>query len=579
MMTVQRARLGFAALIAVLGLAFAAPASAEIVLHRGNNSEPDTLDPQKASGVWENNIIGDMFLGLMTEDTAAHVIPGAAESYAVSPDGLVYTFKLREGIVWSDGVPMTADDVVFSYRRIADPNTAAQYAVNTYVIKNAQAVNENKMPKEQVGVRAIDERTVEITLEHPAPYFPQLLTHFALFIVPKHVVETYGDDWVKPGTMVVNGAYSLAEWIPNEYVKAVKNARFYDAENVKIDTVYYYPVSDAQAALKRFRSGEFDLNNNLPLQQVQWLRENMPAEVQMSPTIWSNYVIFNTTRAPYDDLNVRNALGLAIDRELITGRILAAGQVPAYALVPIGMENYPGAAQVNYRDRPLEQRRAKARELLAAAGYGPDNPLKFNFIFNSGVDNKRIAVALQDMWRQIGVEITVQQIETKVHYNTLRKQDFEVAWSGWVADFNDARNYLSLFESTTPDMNYGKYANAQYDALVRQSDTILDVAERAKIMAEAEQIMLDEAAIAPVYFATSRNLVHTYVKGWVENALDIHRTRFLSIEGREIAAADPARGAGGSGAVAIEEKGWLENLWSWFLGLLCGWFGIACQTA
>lgn len=560
------------------GLVSAAPAEAQVVLHRGNTSDPDTLDPQKANGQWEGHIINDLFVGLTTYDAKANAIYGAAESHTVSADGLVYTFKIREGHKWSDGTPVTADDFVYAYRRINDPKTAAQYAAITYPIKNAEAVNTGKAPIEAIGAKAIDERTLEITLEHPAPYLFQMLSHYAFFPIPRHVVEKYGLKWIDKASMVSNGAYQLVDRVPNDFVHLKKNPYFYDTDQVKIDEVFFYPVAGEPAA-KRFRAGELDINNDFPLPQLEWFRSNLPEQTHVDPFILTQYIAFNTTRPPFDNQDVRLALGMAIDREMITDTLLKGGQIPAYGLVPPGISGYPGTAHVGYKDIPIEQRRETARALLAKAGYGPGNPVRGTYIHQATPEAKLVSVALQGMWRQVGAEIELQQAESKVHYTNLRSQNYDLGWGGWIADFNDARNYLFLAETKSEDMNYTKYSSPDFDALLVKSDITVDAAQRQAIMVQAEQMMLDAGPMAPVYFGTSRNLVQTWVKGWEGNALDIHRTRWLSIEGRTAVVATPAAGTSvatdGSQLESESDAGWFD----WFFAWMCSWFGAWCPAS
>jgi oligopeptide transport system substrate-binding protein len=514
----------------VSGSGLAASTADGRTLNRGNGAEPDTLDPHKAQGQWEYNIIGDMFLGLMTEDAAGNSTFGAATHYSASPDGLVYTFTLRDHR-WSDGAPVTAHDYVYSFRRIADPKTAAQYVSILYPIRNLQAVAEGKLPPDQVGVRAIDDRTLEIAFRCQVPYIGELLTHFTTFAVPRHVVEKHGDQWTKPENIVTNGAYVLKRWVPNDHIQLVKNPHFYEHDKVAIENVFFYPTQDAQAALKRFRSADFDVvDDSLAPQQIDWLRAHMARELRLSPFILSQYVQFNLRRKPFDDVRVRTALSLAIDRETMCERISRAGEQPAYALVPPGIPGYPGKARLGFRAMPMAERLAKARALLAEAGYGPGHPLTFDFSMVMTTQVKLISVALQEMWRQIGVSLRLVPSETQVHYALLRRHDFEAAWAGWVADYRDAKNYLFLFESATPDMNYGYYANARFDALVAQSDQTRDTHARAEMLGEAEQILLDDAAIAPIHFGVTRDLVSPQVKGWISNNINVNRTRFLSLD-------------------------------------------------
>jgi oligopeptide transport system substrate-binding protein len=525
--------------LAACGEGGAAPESAARVLHRGNTAEPLSLDPHKSSGVWENAIIGDMFIGLFTEDPAGEPVPGMAERWEVSDDGLVWTFTLREA-TWSDGAPVTADDFVFSLRRILDPATLSQYASILYAIKNAHGVNGGELQSEDLGVRAIDARTLEITLEHPAPYLPGLLTHYTSFAIPSHVVREHGDAWVQPQNIEVNGPYKLAEWRTNDFVHVVRNDSFFDAENVCIDEVYYYPTTDNNTAERRVRNGELDLNSDFPGARIDFFREQIPGYVHTHPYLMTAYLSFNTTVEPFDDKRVRMALSMAIDRDFIVDRVLKDGRQTTYALVPPGVANYGVGARTSWQDQPIEERRAEARRLLEAADFGPNNPLRFEYSHRNTRDNPRVAPVLQSDWRQIApwVDVQITGIEAQIHYQNLRAKNFQVADGGWVADYNDAQNFLYLFESRAGPMNYAGFSNPRYDSLVELSSFVLDVEERAALMREAEQILLDEAPIAPLWHEVNRNLVNPRVTGWVDNAVDIHRTRYLCLADRTDAAAD-----------------------------------------
>ena len=502
----------------------------KITLRRGNGAEPDTLDPARSSTVWENNIISDMNEGLMTVDADGKPIYGAAISNTVSPDGLVYTYKLRDGLKWSDGVPVTAEDFVFSFQRILDPKTAGQYASVLYPIKNAQAVNEGKLPPSAVGVKALDAKTVEITLEHPTPYLPTLLTHQTAQVTPKHTIEKYGEKWTAGGTMVTDGPYKLAEWVPNTYVKLVKNPYYYDADKVQIEVVYYYPIQNQSDELDRFKAGEFDLTDSLPVREIPKLKGQFPGQVHIHDYMANSYLQINVNKKPLDDVRVRQALDMAIDRDIICYKVLNAGETPAYSFVPPGMANYESGAQLGFRSLTMPERRAKARELLAQAGFTIEHPLKFTYRYMESGDNRRVAIAVAGMWKEIGVQVDLLNTDPHVHYNALRTQDFDVADAGWVADYNDAQNFLFLMDSTSGQMNYSKYSNPKYDALMHQAASTLDLKARADILREAEQIILDDAPVIPEYFAATRQLVRPYVHGFKDNLLKWHRTRYMRIE-------------------------------------------------
>lgn len=498
-------------------------------IQRGNRSEPDTLDPHLATSQAEYEIIGDMFIGLMTENAAGDPVPGAATGYEVSSDGLVYTFRLREHN-WSDGTPVTAQDFVYSLRRVLDPRTAAQYAAILYPIKNAQAVNGGKLPLEALGARAVDERTLEITFQVEVPYIAQLMTHNATFPVPRHAVEKYGEAWLKPGNAIGNGPYLLKEWLPNDHILLVKNERFYDARNVAIERAYFYPTEDYAAALKRFRARELDVNIGVPSQEIGWVKASMPWALHIAPYLTTQYVTFNMDQKPYDDVRVREALSLAIDREIIAGKVMRAGERAAYALVPPHMPGYPGIAKLRLRNLPMSARIARAKALLAAAGYGSDNPLVFDYNIINETDSRLVAVALQAMWSEIDAHARIVPSDAKNHYNLLMNRSFAVAWAGWVGDYRDAKNFLLLGQSSTKSLNFGAYSNPRFDALMEQSDHTADARARGKLLSDAEQIMLDDVALAPVYFGVSRTLVSPAVKGWIDNQINVNRTRFLSLD-------------------------------------------------
>jgi len=534
----RRAIVGASAAAAVAGTAFALRNSAAIhphsgdphTLNRGNGAEPDSLDPHKAAGGnWENNIIGDMFLGLMTEDAAGNPILGAAESYHPGNGGLTYTFKIRDH-KWSDGARVTADDFVFAFRRILDPKTASQYASILYPIKNANRVCTGEMSPSSLGVRAIDAQTLEINFEFQVPYIAELLTNMAAFPIPKHIVERYGDSWVLPSHIATNGPFVLREWVPNDHIILSKNPYFHETGKIRLERVIFYPTQDYAAALNRFRAGEFDITNSVPSQEIDWLKANLPSVLRIAPFILTQYVQFNLTRKPFDDLRVRQALSLAIDREIIAGKVMRAGERPAYAYIPPDMPDYPGKASVGFEHLSMAARLSKAKDLLKQAGFGPNNPLVFDYAFQNQTDARLVAVAMQEMWREVGAQVLLLPSETQVHYNLLRRQNFSVAWAGWYADYRDAKNYLFIWESSAGDMNVGKYSSRRFDSLVASSDNERDPKTRASLLQSAEQALLDDVPLAPVYFGVSRGLVSNQVRGWVDNDINVNRSRYLWLD-------------------------------------------------
>ncbi len=525
--------LALPALAVLASFAAAASGAEPMVLRRGNQAEPGTLDLHLSSMSWENVIVGDLFLGLMTEDVEAKPIPGAAESWTTSPDGLVWTFKLREGMVWSDGAPLKASDFVAGLRRLLDPKTAAQYASIQYVIKNAEAVNAGKLPVADIGVRAPDDRTVEITLEAPTPYLLGLMTHQTAYPLPVHVFEKFGADWVKPGNMVSNGPYKLVEWKAHEEVRVVKNPLFYDAANVAIDEVIYYPTDDTNAALNRFRAGELDVNlgtRGFPNSQIPWLKENMPGQAHITPMLGSEYLVLNIRRAPFSDARLRRAVSLCLDRPLLTDKVMRDGQIPAYSFVPPGIDNYKNAARLDFADQTMDARRVEAKRLLAEAGFGPGKPLAFEYLYMISIDSRRSVVAQTSMLKECNMIVRLIGNEPKVHYDSVRAADFTAAQARWGADFNDPQTFLFLLETRAGTYNYGAYSSPTYDKLVDEGRITLDLNKRAEILARAEQTALDESAVVPISFFSSKNLVAPYIKGYADNAPDHHRTRWMRIE-------------------------------------------------
>jgi len=503
----------------------------EVCLAAGNTSEPLTLDPHKATGTWEDHIISDMLIGLTQDDAAGNTVPGMAERWETTPDGIVWTFHLRPDAVWSDGVPVTADDFVFSLRRILDPKTASEYASLLYFIKGAQPVNEGKAAPETLGVRAIDPHTLEIRLEHPAPYLPELAKHQTMLPIAKHAVEKWGDAWVQPGHYLSNGPYVLKAWNLGDYVRLVKNPRFWDAKDVCVDEIYRYPTTDAISAERRVKRGELDWNTDIQSNRIAFLKKQMPGYVHIHTYLGVTYLAFNRHVPALADKRVRQALDMAIDRDFITQKLLRGGQVSAYTFTPPGIANYAPAAPPEWASWPFAKRQAEARRLLAAAGYGPNHPLRLEIKHRNSADPMLFMPAIQADWKEIGVDASLAQEEGQIAYADYRVRNFQVADAGWVADFNDAMSFLYLQQSSTGSQNYGDYNNPTYDALLAKADNEPDVAKRAGYLAEAERIMLEDAPVAPIYFYVNKNLVNPRLTGWVDNIIDHHRTRYLCVAG------------------------------------------------
>ncbi|HTI66409.1 MAG TPA: peptide ABC transporter substrate-binding protein [Caulobacteraceae bacterium] len=500
----------------------------KLCLHVGNTADPISLDPNKITSVQEDNIVSDMFVGLITDDAEGKGMPGAALSWTTSPDGLVWTFKLRDS-VWSDGAPVTAGDFVYAMQRLQNPKSASEYSYIAYVVKNAQAVNAGKAPPEALGMKALDPHTLQITLEHPAPYLPQLLKHQTFYAIPEHVVRKWGDAWVQPGHFVSNGPFTLASWDLGDRIRLVKNPRFYDAKNVCLDEVYYYPTIDAISAERRIRRGELHAQDDIQSNRIAFLKQpdQIPAYVRTNTWLGVMYLAFNENLPKFKDRRVRQALTMAIDREFIARKLLRGGQVPAFTFVPPGIANYPGGAEPYWAKWPLEQRQAQARRLLAQAGYTAKRPLKVDIKHRNTADPTLFMPAIQADWRAVGVDVSLTQNESQIAYASYRTRDFEVADAAWIADFDDAINFLALHQSATGQQNYGDYKNPAYDALLAKADNDPDIASRAAVLVQAEHMMLEDAPVSPVYYYVSKNLVNPAVTGWIENIADHHRKRWV----------------------------------------------------
>ncbi len=522
----MKLRLIAGAMAASLALATAASAA---TLHRGNQAEPDTLDPPKYSLVVEVNILNDLFDGLVIPDARAEPTPGAAERWEMSEDGTIYTFHLREGLKWSDGAPLTAEDFAAGIRRAADPATGAQLIDLAYTVKNARAVVAGEKPIEELGVRAIDELTLEITLEAPDAAFIRLISGYALFFpLPRHIYAEHGERWARAGVMVSNGPYVLAEWTPTSQVRLTKNPHYWNAANVAIDEVIFYPTTDVSAALSRFRSGALDMNLDFPISQYEWLKRNMPDETSVTPASVVTFLTVNHRNPKFADARVRRALSLAIDRDMLTERVLATGQTVAYGVIPKVVKGYTQPPENDFSAMRMDKRLTEARRLLAEAGYGPGSPLEFRLDYRAGDANRKAIVAVASMLQRVGVKANLQSNEVKVHYARLRQNDFEVADAGWQGTPDPA--FFSLLLQTGSDSNYGGWSNAEFDRLTREAAVEVDPEKRMQMFQEADRIAMADTALIPMFYTAHRALVQKWVKGFEGNPTNTHRSSTMTLE-------------------------------------------------
>jgi oligopeptide transport system substrate-binding protein len=505
-------------------------AFAEVVLNRGNSADPESLDPHKTSTVYEANILRDLFTGLAAQNAKAEVVPGAAESWAKSADGKTYTFKLRADGKWSDGSPVTAHDFVFAWQRLVNPETAAEYAYMLAPVVNAEDITAGKKKPEELGIKAVDDMTLEVQLNAPTPYFLEMLTHQATYAVSKANVEAKGADFTKPGNLVSNGAYTLTEFVPNDHIKLTKNPNFFDAANVKIDVVNYVPTEDRSTAVKRFEAGELDMNDDIPTEQLADLKAKFGDQIKIGPYLGTYYYAFKIPKAPWDNVKLRHAVSMAIDRDYLAEKVWQNTMLPAYSFVPPGITGYE-TKTTDYAEKSQIDREDEAKKILTELGYGPDKPLKMEIRYNTSENHKNTAVAIQEQLKPLGIEVTLLNTDTKTHYGHLEQHgDFDIARAGWIADYKDPENFLALCKTGTGN-NYGEYANPEYDDLLAKAAAATDAGERMKLLSQAEAIgVARDLCVVPLLYYSYHNLVSEKVKGFEENVMDVHPTRYLSKE-------------------------------------------------
>ena len=520
-------RLAFA--IAVAGT-LTSQSAAEMIYHRGNTAEPETLDPSKASTTYEANILRDLFEGLVMPDAKANVMPGVAESWSISDDQSVYTFKLRKDAVWSNGDPVTADDFVFAFRRLEDPATAAEYASMLYVVKNAKAINAGEVDPDEMGVRAIDPGTLEITLDSPTPYFLELLTHQATYPLHRASVERLGVDWTKPGNLISNGPFTLAERVPNDHIEIVRNPKFHAAADVKLDAVYFYPTQDRSTAIKRFEAGELDSNDELPIEQLAELLEKFGDQVRIGPYLGVYYCYLNLRKEPWNNPDVRRAISMAIDREFLADKVWGGAMFPAYGIVPPGIAGYaPYSAP--FADTSEIDRQDEAARILQALGYGPDNPLKLELRYDTSENNQNTGIAIQEQLRPLGIEVSLLNTDAKTHFGYLDGGgDFDFARSGWIGDYKDPETFLGIARKASGN-NSGHFDNPEFERLMDAAAAAGGSPDqRMKLLSQAEQVLVDADGMLPLLFYSSHNIVSSRLNGWEENVMDVHPSRFITVE-------------------------------------------------
>ena len=506
--------------------AMAVPAQA-FTVDIANGAEPGSLDPQKTSGVWETRITRALFERLITYAADGSLVPGLAERWEISDDGKTYTFHLRDA-EWSDGEPITADDAVFALRRMLKPTTANHNANLYYPIVNARAINACDAAPETLGVEAVDSHTLRIRLTQPTAWFLQALAMTEASPLPEHVLANADDGWIKPGDTVSSGAFTLSQWQPQSRIVVTRNPHYYDADQVSVDEAVFYPIDDANAALNRFRTGEMDIAySSVPSSRFAWARENLGDALRVGPLTAEYFYMFNLHGGqPLADRRVREALNLAVRRDVITDQILGQGQTPSFWYVPRNTANAP-SGELDFADMSMDERMARAKALMQEAGYGPDHPLRLRLNYNTLEDHKKVAVAVAAMWKPLGVEVELINSEAAVHYATIREGNFEVARYGMVATINDPFDFLNAYAANGSASQSSGYHDAEYDALVAESTRELDLQKRRQLMTQAQQRLLDDYALLPLYDYVSVHLVSPGIQGWQSNPMDVHPLRYL----------------------------------------------------
>ncbi|ASG83423.1 oligopeptide ABC transporter substrate-binding protein OppA [Salmonella enterica subsp. diarizonae] len=484
-------------------------------LVRNNGSEVQSLDPHKIEGVPESNVNRDLFEGLLISDVEGHPSPGVAEKWE-NKDFKVWIFHLRKNAKWSDGTPVTAHDFVYSWQRLADPNTASPYA--SYLqyghIANIDDIIAGKKPATDLGVKALDDHTFEVTLSEPVPYFYKLLVHPSVSPVPKSAVEKFGDKWTQPANIVTNGAYKLKNWVVNERIVLERNPQYWDNDKTVINQVTYLPISSEVTDVNRYRSGEIDMTyNNMPIELFQKLKKEIPNEVRVDPYLCTYYYEINNQKAPFNDVRVRTALKLALDRDIIVNKVKNQGDLPAYSYTP----PYTDGAKLvepEWFKWSQEKRNEEAKKLLAEAGFTADKPLTFDLLYNTSDLHKKLAIAVASIWKKnLGANVKLENQEWKTFLDTRHQGTFDVARAGWCADYNEPTSFLNTMLSDSSN-NTAHYKSPAFDKLIADTLKVTDDATRSELYAKAEQQLDKDSAIVPVYYYVNARLVKPWVGGY-----------------------------------------------------------------
>ncbi|MDA9556393.1 peptide ABC transporter substrate-binding protein [Vibrio sp.] len=490
----------------------------EQYLVRNNDADVATLDPPRAEGLPEMHVLRDLFEGLVIQDSDGNVIPGVATSWETS-DNQTFTFQLREDAKWSDGTLITANDFVYSIKRAVNPEFGAEngWYYKMTQIKNMKNILAGEAAVDSLGVTAKGKHTIVFTLEQPVPYFVPMLAHSSFMPVPKHAIEEYGEEWLKPENLISNGAFTVEKRIINERIELVKNPNYWDHANTVIDKVTFLSIESQNSSLTRFKSGEIDITSDVPAQMAKALKSE--SEYTVTPLLCTEYYAFNTQRKPFDDARVRKAISYSVLRDVITNGVTQVGNLPAYTFTHKHVAGFKASAP-EYSQWTQEQRNKKAKDLLNDAGYGKDNPLKFDLVYPSSDKNKSVAVAIASMLKKnLGIDVVLENQEWKAYLATRKAGEFDVLRASWCGDYNEPSTFLSLMTSGNSG-NRAFFKNTTYDELIDQSLTAPSANARNKIYDQAEQVLATEMPLAPIYFHMQARMVRDNVGGFPVNNVE-----------------------------------------------------------
>ncbi len=517
-----------------LSLLLALPAAAAVIppgtqLHptqtfvRNNGSEPESLDPALAESVGANNITRDLFEGLTANDADGKIVPGVAESWKQA-NPTTWVFKLRQNAKWSNGDPVTAQDFVYGIRRFLDPKTASTYAATFGVfIQNGKEAASGKKPASEVGVKALDKYTLEVKTPFPVTFLPSLMSNNNLGPLHQASVEKFGRDWTKPGNMVSNGAFVLKEWVVNSRIVIEKNPQYWDAGNVQLTRVTYLAIEDGNADVKLFESGQNEMVYQLPPGTYEDAKKKFPKEVRNSPMLGIRYYSFQTQNAAFKDVRVRKALSMVIDRDILAQRVTADGQAPLYGLMVKGLQG-ADMAEYEWAKWPMSRKVEEAKKLLAEAGVKPGT--RYTFTYNTSEYHKKMAIFAQSEWKtKLGIAIELEAMEFKVLLKKRHDGAFQIARNGWVADYNDATNFLALVRCDS-DQNNNFNCNRDAEKIIKEAEHSDDPAKRKEMLTKATKMIMEDYPMVPLVQYSLPRLVKSYVGGYsLQNAQDRFRSK------------------------------------------------------